>query len=58
MNINNSKHHRRNQPSVKKILIRCKLIARPMWEHEVCPKFMRKVEANEQQNCKNCVHSF
>ena len=58
MNGNNSKRQHRNQHSVEKILTRCKLIARPMWEHEVCSNFVQKVDANTQQNCKNCVYSF
>lgn len=58
MSGNNSNRQRGNQHSVEKRLTRCKLISRPMWEHEVCPKFMHKIEANTQRNCKNCGHSF
>jgi hypothetical protein len=58
MNGNNSRRQHKNQHSVEKILTRCRLIVRPMWEHEICSKFTHKVEANAQRNCKNCIHSF
>jgi len=56
MNSNN-RGQRGKQQEMHKIVIRCKLLSRPVWEHEVCTKFKQK-NADNQHNCKSCEHAF
>jgi len=53
----NKRRHNKNDKKTKKV-IRCKLLNRPVFEHEVCPKFSNKVKSNNQSNCENCKYSF
>lgn len=57
MNSNNRRQHGKQQ-EMHKIVIRCKLLSRPVWEHEVCTKFEQKKGLENQHNCKNCEHAF
>ena len=60
--MNRSRNQRRNkdQKQIKKIVIRCGLLKRPVFEHEVCPEFIlkTKTDSDTQKNCRNCKYSF
>jgi len=49
---------RKNTESFQKIIIRCNVLQRPVYEHEVCPQFTSKTGSDLQKNCKTCKHSF
>ena len=46
----------RQNNHIQKKIIRCRLLQRPVWEHEHCKEF--KSDTSEEKNCKNCFHSF
>lgn len=54
----NSRGRRRGRQNnqVQKKIIRCQLLQRPVWEHEVCKEF--KSDTSEEKNCKHCTYSF
>jgi hypothetical protein len=54
----NNQRQRKNQESFQKIIVRCNALQRPVYEHEVCSKYMIKTEATAQKICKNCKYSF
>ena len=54
----NNQRQRKNQESFQKIIIRCNALQRPVYEHEVCTKYIIKTESTSQKNCKNCRYSF
>ena len=60
MNRGRSKQRNKNQKQVKIKITRCSLLKRPVFEHEVCPQYSAKpnAESNLQENCKNCEKSF
>ena len=53
----NKRRYNNNNKKTKKV-IRCKLLNRPVFEHEVCSRFSSKVNSNNQSNCENCKHAF
>lgn len=57
MNRNNRKR-RNNERIIQKKVIRCKALSKPVFEHEVCSKFISEINSNNQNNCINCKHSF
>ena len=54
------KNNRRRNKNMKKekIVIRCKLHSKPVFDNEVCDKFNSKISTNNDKNCSNCTHSF
>jgi len=54
----NNQRRRKNQESFQKIVVRCDVLQRPVYEHEVCPQYAIKTGSDTQKNCKNCKHSF
>jgi hypothetical protein len=58
MSRNNKKRNRNNEKKIQKKVIRCTVLSRPVFEHEVCPQFISKVNSNNQKNCENCKHGF
>jgi hypothetical protein len=55
---NKNRRRRNNQTKKQKKLVRCKVLNRPMFDHEVCSQFSSKISSNTQKNCENCIHSF
>ncbi|MBN1860369.1 MAG: hypothetical protein JW840_02785 [Candidatus Thermoplasmatota archaeon] len=54
-----SNNQRRNHTeSFTKKIIRCELLQRPVYEHEVCQQYVIKTGSDNQKNCKTCKHSF
>lgn len=58
MNPRSNNKRRKNQELFQKIIIRCQVLQRPVYEHEVCQQYMAKSGSDTQKNCKNCKHSF
>jgi hypothetical protein len=58
MNQQSNYQRRKNQETFQKIVIRCDVLHRPVYEHEVCAQYMIKTGSDAQRNCKNCKHSF
>lgn len=58
MNRNKNRIRRHNENKKQKKVIRCKALNKPVFEHEVCPKFSSKLNSNNQNNCENCKYSF
>lgn len=58
MNQKRNKQRRKNQEIIQKNVIRCNILNRPVFEHEVCSQFSSKVNSSDQKNCKNCKYSF
>ncbi len=58
MNPRSNNHRRKHQESFQKIIVRCQVLQRPVYEHEVCPQYMLKSGSDSQKNCKNCKFSF
>jgi len=58
MNQNKNRRRYNNNNKKTKRVIRCKLLNRPVFDHEVCSKFNKKVNSNNQNNCENCKHAF
>jgi len=58
MNPRSNNQRRKNQESFHKILIRCNVLQRPVYEHEHCMQYIIKAGSDTQKNCKNCKHSF
>jgi len=54
----NNQRRRKSQESFQKIVVRCDLLQRPVYEHEVCPQYAIRTGSDTQKNCKNCKHSF
>ena len=49
---------RKNMQKKAKIVIRCRALNKPVFEHEVCTNFSSKINTNSQNNCVNCIHAF
>ena len=58
MNPRNNNQRRKNQDSFQKIVIRCNVLQRPVYEHEHCTQYAIKTASDANKNCKNCSHSF
>lgn len=61
MNRRNNQRRNTNENHTKKKVTRCGLLRRPVFEHEVCPKYVVKQSStvdSQGNNCKNCHHSF
>jgi hypothetical protein len=58
MNRRSNNRRRNNKDSIQKIVIRCDVLQRPVYEHEVCAQYTMKAESGTQKICKNCKHSF
>jgi hypothetical protein len=58
MNQNKNRRRRNNYNKKQKKVIRCKLLNRPVFEHEVCSRFSNKLNSNNQNNCVNCKYAF
>jgi len=58
MNRRSNNQRRKNQESFHKVLIRCNVLQRPVYEHEHCAQYAIKTGSDTQKNCKNCKHSF
>ena len=58
MNRKRNRNNRSNQEIKSHKIIRCTMKNQPVFEHESCDEFDTKVTANDQNNCKNCKHSF
>lgn len=49
---------RKNQESFHKVIIRCQVLQRPVYEHDVCSKYVIKTSSDTQKSCKNCKNSY
>ncbi|MBN2599404.1 MAG: hypothetical protein JXA75_02600 [Candidatus Thermoplasmatota archaeon] len=58
MNHNSKNQRRRNQETITKVVVRCNVLHRPVYEHEHCAHYAVKAGADAQKNCKTCSHSF
>jgi len=59
MNQRTNKRRRKNKEIIRKnVITRCSMLQRPVWEHEVCSKFILNTSSDSQNNCKNCKYSF
>jgi hypothetical protein len=58
MNQRSKNQRRRNSESIKKIVIRCDMHQRPVYEHEICQHYEIGAGSDHQKNCKTCKHSF
>ena len=58
MNRNKNRRRQNNYNKKQKKVIRCKAHNKPVFEYEICSKFITKVNSNNQNNCGNCKHSF
>ena len=58
MNQNRNRRRRNNEDKKKNKVIRCKVLNKPVFEHEVCSKFSSKVSSNNINSCENCEYSF
>ena len=58
MNRRSNNNRKNKQESFQKVVVRCDALQRPVYEHEVCPKYTIKTGSDTQKNCKNCKHSF
>jgi hypothetical protein len=58
MNPQANNRRRKNQESFTKTVVRCKVLQRPVYEHEHCAQHSVKSASDAQKNCKNCNHSF
>ncbi len=58
MSQNNNRRRRNNNIKKQNKVIRCKILNRPVFEHEACSKFSSKVNSNSQNNCENCRYAF
>ena len=54
---NNNRRGRNNYEAPKKIM-RCSYSQRIVWDNECCKDFIVKEKSLNQENCKNCKHSF
>ena len=57
----NRQKGRRNNKQIKvNKVIRCSMLKRPVFEHEVCKNFIIKTNTNldKEKNCVNCKYSF
>ena len=54
------KHKSKNQKERQKIIIRCNISNRPVFDYEICSEFKLRegVAPGSQHNCKTCIHSF
>lgn len=53
-----NRRKRNNMNTKRKVVIRCKAQNKPVFEHEVCPKFVIRANSGNQNNCGNCKHAF
>ena len=53
-----NKRSRNNSNKKQRKVIRCKVLNRPVFEHEVCSNFVAKISSHNQNTCENCQHSF
>jgi hypothetical protein len=58
MNRNRNRRKRNNEEKKENKVIRCGVLNRPVFEHEICSKFSAKISSNNQQNCVNCSYAF
>jgi hypothetical protein len=59
LDMNKNRRRTRNNERKKSIKVtRCKVLYRPVFEHETCSKFSSKVNSNNNTNCENCKHTF
>lgn len=55
----NRKRNRRNkEPYQKKILIRCKLHNKPVFDMDSCTDIKLKSKVDSSGQCKNCQHAY
>jgi len=54
---NNNRRRKKNYETPKKIM-RCNYSQRIIWDNEFCKDFIVKQKSLNQENCKNCKHSF
>ena len=47
-----------NKNKIPKKIMRCNYSQRIVWDNECCKDFVVKVDSLNQENCKNCRHSF
>ena len=58
MKQNKNRKRNNNYNKKQKKVIRCKLLNKPVFEHEVCSQFSSKINSNNQNNCENCKYAF
>ena len=58
MSQNKNRRRRNNENKKQQKVIRCIVLNRPVFGHEVCPQFNIRVDSNNQNNCENCKHAF